>query len=365
MGRDSLKTVGVRFKRASKVYTFAAGELELGPGDRVVLETERGTALGRIVSSPEELDGPPAQPLKRVLRVANEEDLLTEEKNREFEREAFEECGKCIRERNLPMKLLSVEALFDRSKVVFYFASEGRVDFRELVRELARRFHTRIEMRQVGVRDEAKIVGGVGCCGRELCCAKWLSEFAPISVRMAKSQNIALNPAKISGICGRLMCCLAYEHKMYEELSRGMPKVGKRIATHLGEGKVIRRNTLERSFVIFTEGGEVEVPLDEFKARKGELPPAKTEEAQTNSNDNPPQQRDRAKSRPSRPRRPKQVQGKADGDGEPAARQAQEDKPSEANEKEQRMDSQPSGSSRRRRRRKKKPSQSRETKKDG
>jgi len=361
-----LKTVGVRFKRASKVYTFAAGDLELRPGDRVVLETERGTALGKIVSSPEELDGPPAQPLKKVLRVANEEDLQTEEKNRVFEREAFEECGKCIRERNLPMKLLSVESLFDRSKVVFYFASEGRVDFRELVRELARRFHTRIEMRQVGVRDEAKIVGGVGCCGRELCCAKWLSEFAPISVRMAKSQNIALNPAKISGICGRLMCCLAYEHKMYEELSRGMPKVGKRISTHLGEGKVIRRNTLERSFVIFTDGGEVEVPLDEFKARKGELPPAKPEaDPQTNSKENQSQQRERPKVRPPRQRRPKQGAGQPDSGAVEQLRQEQEDKPSEAGEKQPRENAPPSGSSRRRRRRKKKPSQSRETKKDG
>ncbi|TAL18669.1 hypothetical protein EPN96_00745 [bacterium] len=268
MGSDDLKTVGVRFRRAGKVYTFEAPEAECSSGDRIIVETERGLALGKVVTGPRELTGTPPQPLKKVLRLAGPEEIAREEENVRIEKDAFRHCQTLIREKELPMKLLTVESLFDRSKMIFYFASEGRVDFRELVRDLARLFHTRIEMRQVGVRDEAKIIGGVGCCGKELCCAQWLTDFAPISVRMAKSQNIALNPAKISGICGRLLCCLSYEHQMYEDLSRGMPKVGKKVMTQKGEGKVIRRNALDGNFVIYGEHGETEVDLEQYKKFK-------------------------------------------------------------------------------------------------
>ncbi len=261
----SVKTAGVRFKRAGKIYTFAAGELECNAGDSVVVETERGMAIGQIATPAEEAKGPPKQPLKKIIRIAEEADDERLEKNSELESQAKKACDELALQKGLEMKVLDVECLFDRSKVIFFFVSEGRVDFRELVRDLARRFHTRIEMRQVGVRDEAKMVGGLGCCGRELCCSTWLSDFAPISVRMAKTQNISLNPAKISGICGRLMCCLSYENKMYEDMSKGMPKVGKRVTTHKGEGKVIRRNALEGTFSIYGERGEKEIKLADYK----------------------------------------------------------------------------------------------------
>jgi cell fate regulator YaaT (PSP1 superfamily) len=215
--------------------------------------------------------------LKRVLRMAEERDILRYEQNCELEGYAHQFCSELIREKSLPMKLVDVEYLFDGSKAIFYFASDGRVDFRELVRDLARQFHTRIEMRQIGVRDEAKMVGGVGCCGRELCCATFLTDFAPISVRMAKDQNVSLNPVKISGICGRLMCCLGYEHKMYEDLARDMPKLGKRVQTPKGEGKVIRRNVLENTFAVVIEGKEFEFTLDQWRgggaAEGPEAPP--------------------------------------------------------------------------------------------
>lgn len=265
-----MKTVGVRFKKACRVYTFDADRTECAQGDWVVVETERGMALGEAVTLGDG-SAPQHQPLKRVLRIAEERDFLRYEQNCEMEGYAHQFCVQLIREKNLPMKLVDVEYLFDGSKAIFYFTSEGRVDFRDLVRDLARHFHTRIEMRQIGVRDEAKMVGGVGCCGRELCCATWLSDFAPISVRMAKEQNVSLNPVKISGICGRLMCCLGYEHKMYEDMAKDMPKVGKRVQTPAGEGKVVRRNVLEGTFAVVVEGKEIELTVAELR---GETPPS-------------------------------------------------------------------------------------------
>ncbi|MBI5442628.1 MAG: stage 0 sporulation family protein [Deltaproteobacteria bacterium] len=270
---DSLKTVGVRFKKACKIYTFDPGEVELHSGDWVVVETERGMALGEVAAAGTG-EAEAGASLKRVLRRAEERDFLRFEQNCELEGYALQFCSELIRQKNLPMKLVDVEYLFDGSKAIFYFTAEGRVDFRELVRDLARQFHTRIEMRQIGVRDEAKLVGGVGCCGRELCCATWLSDFAPISVRMAKDQNVSLNPVKISGICGRLLCCLGYEHQMYEELAKDMPKMGKRVQTRFGEGKVVRRNVLEGTFAVFVEGKEHEISLSEYRgeASKAEVP---------------------------------------------------------------------------------------------
>jgi len=263
MGRGSVRVVGVRFKPAGRIYTFDAGEVEGRLGDWLVVETERGMALGQVASAAREHGGAAPPPhLKKVLRRAEERDILRYEQNCEMEGYALQFCMERVREAGLPMKLVDVEYLFDGSKAVFYFTSEGRVDFRDLVRDLARQFHTRIEMRQIGVRDEAKLVGGVGCCGRELCCATWLTEFAPIGVRMAKDQNVSLNPAKISGICGRLMCCLGYEHSMYKELSRKLPKLGKRVPTPEGEGKVVRRNVLEGTYVVVGPGGEQEISIE-------------------------------------------------------------------------------------------------------
>jgi len=258
------RVVGVRFKRASRVYHFDAGPLECGPGDWVVVETERGMALGQVASLPCEAEPLPGQALKKVLRRAGERDILRYEQNCELEGYAFQVCLEKIREKGLPMKLVDVEYLFDGSKAIFYFTAEQRVDFRELVRELAREFHTRIEMRQIGVRDEAKLVGGVGPCGRELCCATWLTQFSPVSVRMAKEQDVALNPTKISGVCGRLMCCLGYEHEQYKREAKRFPRLGKTVETPRGIGKVVRRNVLEGTFVIQTREGEAEVSVAEW-----------------------------------------------------------------------------------------------------
>ncbi len=217
-----VRVVGVRFKKACKVYDFNANDLDLRIGDTVIVEVEKGLGMGTVVYGP--LDRDPdslVQPLKNVIRKADEVDLERQRYNIEREREAFRICRERIERFNLPMKLVRVEYLFDSSKAIFYFTSETRVDFRELVKDLAGQFHTRIEMRQIGVRDEAKMVGGIGPCGRELCCSLFLCDFEPVTVKMAKEQNLALNPSKISGICGRLMCCLTFEHELYKDDSQG------------------------------------------------------------------------------------------------------------------------------------------------
>ena len=201
------KVIGVRFRQAGKIYFFSPGNLHIKKGDKVIVETARGVEFGSVVSAPKEVaDEEIMQPLKPVLRVATEEDKRTEEKNREKEQEAFRVCQEKIRKHELDMKLISAEYTFDNNKVLFYFTADGRIDFRELVKDLAAVFRTRIELRQIGVRDETKIKGGIGVCGRALCCHTYLSEFAPVSIKMAKEQNLSLNPTKISGVCGRLMC---------------------------------------------------------------------------------------------------------------------------------------------------------------
>ncbi len=209
---------GVRFKRASKVYDFDSTGVELKGGEMVIVEVEKGMGMGTVVSEPREVDPSTLQrKLKKVIRVADDVDMERHGFNTEREEEAYHVCKAKIAEHKLPMKLVNVEYLFDSSKAIFYFTSDSRVDFRELVKDLASDFHTRIEMRQIGVRDEAKMLGGIGPCGRELCCSGFLSNFEPVTIKMAKEQNLALNPTKISGICGRLMCCLSYEYGMYKE----------------------------------------------------------------------------------------------------------------------------------------------------
>ncbi len=216
---------GVRFKKACKVYDFDANDLEVKPGETVIVEVDRGLGMGIVAHEPVDKDPAKLQhKLKRVIRKADDVDMERQSFNLERENEAFRICRAKINELKLDMKLIKVEYLFDSSKAIFYFSSEGRIDFRELVKNLASSFHTRIEMRQVGVRDEAKIVGGIGPCGRELCCSNFLSNFAPVTVRMAKEQNLSLNTAKISGLCGRLMCCLSYEHDSYSGGSKGCGK---------------------------------------------------------------------------------------------------------------------------------------------
>ncbi len=213
-----VKVVGVRFKKAGKIYYFTPGDLDIKEGDAVIVETARGVEYGDIVLGPKYVDESEiVQPLKEVIRKAKSEDLVVVEENARKEKDAFEICLEKIANHELPMKLIDVEYTFDRKKVIFYYTAPGRVDFRELVKDLASVFRTRIELRQIGVRDEAKMIGGLGPCGRALCCATFLGDFAPVSIKMAKKQNLSLNPSKISGVCGRLMCCLRYEYEVYEE----------------------------------------------------------------------------------------------------------------------------------------------------
>ena len=229
------KVIGVRFRTAGKIYFFAPGDLKLTKGQDVIVETARGIEFGTMITGPSEVKNEEvSQPLKPVIRVASEEDKKREISNRQKEKEAFTICLEKIRKHKLEMKLINAEYTFDNNKVLFYFTADGRIDFRELVKDLAAVFRTRIELRQIGVRDETKIRGGIGICGRALCCHTYLEEFAPVSIKMAKEQNLSLNPTKISGVCGRLMCCLTNEQETYEELNSQLPAIGEDVTTPEG-----------------------------------------------------------------------------------------------------------------------------------
>ncbi|MBR4723869.1 MAG: stage 0 sporulation family protein [Clostridia bacterium] len=233
------KIVGVRFKPAGKIYHFNPAGLEIKRNDYVVVETARGVELGKVVVEEKEISAEQVvKPLKDVIRIATEADLKTAEQNKQKEKEAFAICLEKIKKHGLEMKLIEVEYTFDGSKILFYFSADGRIDFRELVKDLATVFHTRIELRQIGIRDESKTLGAIGVCGRELCCAKFLGEFESVSIKMAKEQGLSLNPTKISGTCGRLMCCLKYEQSTYEELLKVTPKQGALVQTPDGQGIV-------------------------------------------------------------------------------------------------------------------------------
>lgn len=227
-----IKVVGVRFRPAGKIYYFNPSNFSLQTGSHVIVETARGVEYGTVMIGPKEVDsGKVVQPLKPVLRVATKEDEKTEARNKEREKEAFKICLEKIHKHNLQMKLVDAEYTFDGNKLLFYFTADGRIDFRELVKDLASVFRTRIELRQIGVRDETKILGGIGICGRPLCCHSYLSDFAPVSIKMAKEQNLSLNPTKISGVCGRLMCCLKNEEDTYEYLNSRLPGTGDYVTT--------------------------------------------------------------------------------------------------------------------------------------
>ncbi|MGB9886947.1 MAG: PSP1 domain-containing protein [Moorellales bacterium] len=263
-----VRVVGVRFRRAGKIYYFDPGEQELAVGDKVLVETVRGVECGEVVVAPREVpEEAIVNPLRPVIRRATAEDLETVRANTVSEREAFGICQQKIREHGLPMKLVGVEYTFDRSRLIFYFTAEGRVDFRQLVRDLAAVFRTRIELRQIGVRDEAKLLGGLGGCGRELCCALFLGEFDPVSIRMAKDQNLSLNPGKISGICGRLMCCLRFENDLYEEARNDYPEIGHKVWVDSASGKVVGINVLKGTVTVELEEtrNTVEVPREEVR----------------------------------------------------------------------------------------------------
>ena len=261
--------IGVRFRQAGKVYYFDPAGLSIKQGDHVIVETARGIEYGTVVSDPKEVENDKIiQPLKPVLRIATPKDVEQEAANKIKEKDAFKICLEKIRKHNLEMKLIDAEYTFDNNKVLFYFTADGRIDFRELVKDLASVFKTRIELRQIGVRDETKIVGGVGICGRALCCHTYLSEFIPVSIKMAKEQNLSLNPTKISGVCGRLMCCLKNEEETYEELNRRLPNVGDFVMTDDGyKGEVHSVNVLRQLVkVIIVKDDEREI--QEYKVEQ-------------------------------------------------------------------------------------------------
>lgn len=261
------KVIGIRFRTAGKIYFFSPGEFEIKQGDHVIVETARGIEYGRVVSAPKEVDDDSVvQPLKSVIRIATEQDEKTVEKNRQKEKEAFKICQEKIRKHGLDMKLIEAEYTFDNNKVLFYFTADGRIDFRELVKDLAAVFRTRIELRQIGVRDEAKMLGGMGICGRKLCCNTFLSEFAPVSIKMAKEQNLSLNPTKISGVCGRLMCCLKNEQETYEYLNSKLPNVGEKLKTKDGVvGEVQRVDVLRQKVKLIVEDENGDKEIQEYK----------------------------------------------------------------------------------------------------
>jgi cell fate regulator YaaT (PSP1 superfamily) len=239
--------VGVRFKKAGKIYYFDPGDLSIQKDDFVIVETVRGVEYGKAVVPRKQVEEHDVVlPLKKVVRIADHKDRMIVEENKQAAQEAYDVCNEKVNGHQLDMKLVDVEYTFDRNKIIFYFTADGRVDFRELVKDLASIFRTRIELRQIGVRDEAKMLGGIGPCGRMLCCSTFLGDFDPVSIKMAKDQNLSLNPTKISGLCGRLMCCLKYENDEYEAAKSQLPDIGEMIETPQGRGKVVGLNILER-----------------------------------------------------------------------------------------------------------------------
>lgn len=259
--------VGVRFKKAGKIYYFDPGELTIPDGEFVIVETVRGVEFGRVVINKKQVsENDVVLPLKKVIRIAEQKDRLIVDENKQAAREAYDVCVQKIQSHDLDMKLVDVEYTFDRNKVIFYFTADGRIDFRELVKDLVAIFRTRIELRQIGVRDEAKLLGGIGPCGRMLCCSTFLGDFEPVSIKMAKDQNLSLNPTKISGLCGRLMCCLKYENDEYETAKEQLPDIGSTIKTSDGSGRVVGLNILERIIQVELSDHEqiLEYTLDEI-----------------------------------------------------------------------------------------------------
>ena len=271
-----VKVVGIRFRNAGKIYYFGPGKLQLKAGMHAIVETARGVEMGTVMTDPREVsEESVVQPLKPVIRIATEQDEKQAEKNRQKEKEAFKICLEKIAKHKLDMKLVEAEYTFDNNKLLFYFTADGRIDFRELVKDLAAVFRTRIELRQIGVRDETKIMGGYGICGRELCCHTFLSEFAPVSIKMAKEQNLSLNQTKISGVCGRLMCCLKNEQETYEELNRNLPGIGDIVITPQGiQGTVQSVNVLRQMVKIVVDVND-EKEIQEYPVRDLKFRPKK------------------------------------------------------------------------------------------
>jgi len=309
--------VGVRFKNAGKLYYFDPGKLWPAAGDFVVVETARGVEYGQVITGVREVeDDLISSPLKPVLRIGTPEDAAHAAENEKFEKEAYQICQHKIDEHKLDMKLVGVEQTFDNAKILFYFTANGRVDFRSLVKDLASVFHTRIELRQIGVRDEAKMLGGLGPCGRPICCGSFLGDFQPVSIKMAKEQNLSLNPTKISGVCGRLMCCLKFEQDHYEATRKRMPKVGKEVETPEGTGVVLDINVLKENLTVRIHKGdssEIKVfALEEVKWQK----PAQQQPSG--------EKRDETKAETKRPKKAKQPKPQFSSDPLPEMEEAVE-----------------------------------------
>lgn len=281
-----IKVIGVRFRKAGKVYYFDPAQMEIKAGDHVIVETARGIEFGQVVLGVREVDEKKVvSPLKSVIRMATKNDEEIEQRNREREKEAFRICVEKIRKHDLQMKLIDAEYTFDNNKLLFYFTADGRIDFRELVKDLAAVFKTRIELRQIGVRDETKIMGGVGICGRPLCCHSYLSEFIPVSIKMAKEQNLSLNPTKISGVCGRLMCCLKNEEETYEVLNSKLPSIGDYVTTDDGlKGEVHSVSVLRQLVKVIVTVDRDEKEIREYKVEQLRFRPKKRRE-KANVND--------------------------------------------------------------------------------
>lgn len=295
------KVVGVRFKPAGKIYDFACGPFVLDVGDKVIVTTEQGLGYGVVATAPVPLtERSSKSPLKKVFRLATDEDTEQREKNIQLENEAFEYCQKEVETLKLDMNLFSVESTFDTSKLTFFFTAEGRVDFRQLVKNLVKQFRVRIEMRQVGIRNQAKMCGGLGRCGREICCSSYIEKFEPVSIRMAKEQGLSLNPTKISGLCGRLMCCLTFENETYRSLKKDFPKIGKTVNSPKGRGKVIRHNVIcGRLTLKLEDDTEMDFPFGDVELTQDDLQkPRKTERIQDSS------PRERSRDRNTSSRRP-------------------------------------------------------------
>ena len=282
------KVIGVRFRTAGKIYYFSPGKLKIRSGDHVIVETARGIEYGYVVMGVKDVDDEKVvQPLKSVIRLATEQDDRQSEANRQKEKEAFAICLEKIRKHGLDMKLIDAEYTFDNNKVLFYFTADGRIDFRELVKDLASVFKTRIELRQIGVRDETKILGGYGICGRELCCHAHQSEFLPVSIKMAKEQNLSLNPAKISGMCGRLMCCLKHEQETYEELNSRLPGIGDGVTARDGsKGEVSSVNVLRQTVKVIVTLDNEEKEIREYRVDELRFKPRRRKEKNKNKHNN-------------------------------------------------------------------------------
>jgi len=252
-----IKVVEIKQREGGKTTHYISGDFSFSAGDYVIVESDRGLDYGEVLSGEEVIldKAIPQKALRKIIRIATSSDIEKIDRNRKTAKEAIKTCNKKIVERKLNMKLIDAELSFDCSKIIFYFSAEERVDFRDLVKDLAKIFKARIELKQVGVRDEAKMFGGFGQCGRELCCARFLKDFEPVTIKMAKDQNLPLNPTKISGVCGRLMCCLSYEHKCYKESAKGLPKISQRVKTKDGPGKIVDVNYLKRIAVAELEDG--------------------------------------------------------------------------------------------------------------